>query len=112
MISLFDAKGFKSLHQEFKNLDNFLSTDPNGCQPTVWDLNGFCGSAEAEPPRPILADYGFYSCKTAKDRLDLKDVSMRLLPKINPIDLHRACMSGELYAFAKRDIAVDLGLRG
>ncbi len=40
-------------------------------------------------------------------RLDLKDVQKRLLPVIDPMDLHRSCLAGELYAFTKLHIAVD-----
>lgn len=107
LASLFQAKSLGATLREFKNLDVFLSTPRAGPHPSVWELNKFLCLDDAEPIRSVLVDYGFFYCKTAKDRLDLKDIYRHVLETTDPMDLHRACLRGELYDFAKLAINVD-----
>lgn len=55
----------------------------------------------------MYVEHGFFFCKTARDRLNVKNIYKRPLPVVDPTDLYHACLAGELYAFANRHVAVD-----
>ena len=102
LIDLMDRKGLGEHRQQFRHLDLFLSTSPDGSKHSVWSLVLFCRGEEKEAPRILLADYGFINCETALDRMQLKDTYKLLLQKCDPLELHKACIEGNIYQFARK----------
>ncbi|KAL3423505.1 hypothetical protein PVAG01_05252 [Phlyctema vagabunda] len=104
LISLMDSKGLKSPRHAFPHLEGFLSVSRRGLQPTVWRLKQYLAiddPAEHEPPRPVWADYGFMNCRDFEETCILMEIYKRLLIKADPLDLHAACLKGNLFDFAQ-----------
>ena len=105
LTQLFDSKGLREERLQFKHLETFLAVAPNsgGMQPSVWDLNGFLACKEdLQAPNPVLVDYGFMNCDTVLEKLELKRFYEKLLAYGDPLDLHEACVRGEIYDYATR----------
>ncbi|KAL9632470.1 MAG: hypothetical protein Q9164_005300 [Protoblastenia rupestris] len=107
LIALMDRKGFGEVRQPFRHLENFLSTFPDGFKHSVWHLVWFCRGEEMEAPRYLVVDYGFLNCKTALDRMQLKDTYKKLLQKCDLLELHRACVEGKIYQFASKYMKLE-----
>jgi hypothetical protein len=52
----------------------------------------------------VIVDYGFYNCETLKEKLDLRKA---LLAQADPLELHQACMQGQIFEFAKSHITLE-----
>ncbi|KAL6307475.1 hypothetical protein BKA93DRAFT_893568 [Sparassis latifolia] len=104
LIPLFDAYGLAQHRKRMPHLEAFLAvgSNVNDFRPSVWNLVLFLNTEGADAPRYLLVDYGFLNCDNAKEKLDLKEVYTRLLKKVDPMDLHNACITGRLYDFASR----------
>ena len=104
LISMMDAKGLKSERKDVQHLEAFLNTKPSNWYPTVWYLRVFTHSSDVDPPRYITVDYGFSNCNTVEEKFALRDVYKDLLhsPRVDPMELHAACIKGKLYEFARQ----------
>ena len=78
---------------------------------SVWDLKHYLdqracsGSGDKlEPVVSAAMDYGFFNCKNELDRTLLDDLYGKLLSgsRANPLELHDACIKGQLLEYAKR----------
>ncbi|KAI6137114.1 hypothetical protein F5141DRAFT_69395 [Pisolithus sp. B1] len=103
LVSLMDANGLQEARQDIRHLESFLQIKPNNWCPTVWHLRLFTQSEAALPGRYVATDYGFLNCETVEERSALKETHKCLLeiPKVDPMELHAACIKGKLYDFAK-----------
>ncbi|KAI5997799.1 hypothetical protein F5J12DRAFT_329143 [Pisolithus orientalis] len=103
LVALMDAKGLEKARQNIQHLEGFLKIKPNDWCPTVWHLRLFTQSRAALPGRYVARDYGFFNCETVEEQFALKETYKRLLeiPKVDPMELHVACIQGELYGFAR-----------
>ncbi|KAI6028949.1 hypothetical protein EDC04DRAFT_3142747 [Pisolithus marmoratus] len=103
LISLMDAKGLRRARQNIQYLESFLKIRPNEWCPTVWHLRLFTQSQASLPGRYVASDYGFFNCETVEEHFSLKETYKRLLqnPNLDPMELHTACIKGELYSFAR-----------
>ena len=103
LIQLMDSKGLKKLRSRLPFLEGFLSVPPAGPRPSVWDLKQFLEIDEPtdHPPIPsVNADYGFMNCRTFEDTCILMEIYRKVLKAANPLELHRACVAGDLFQFA------------
>ncbi|KAI6028952.1 hypothetical protein EDC04DRAFT_148170 [Pisolithus marmoratus] len=103
LISLMDAMGLGIARQEIQHLESFLKIRPDDWCPTVWHLRLFTQSQAALPGPHVASDFGFFNCETVEERFALKETYKRLLqnPNLDPMELHAACIKGELYGFAR-----------
>ncbi|KAI6020958.1 hypothetical protein BKA83DRAFT_4494776 [Pisolithus microcarpus] len=104
LVSLMDAKGLGKARQNIRHLKSFLKTRPNDWCPTVWHLRLFTQSQATLPGRHVVIDYGFLNCETVEEQLALKEIYKRLLeiPRVDPMELHAACINGQLYSFTRK----------
>lgn len=111
LVSLMDRKGLgdRLRHLNIPHLEAFL----NGGHEkhiSVWGLNQYLScedKGEMIPPYPVLIDYGFVNCNGWVEKHELKEVYRRLWLEVDPIDLHKACIEGQLFEFASRHIEVE-----
>jgi hypothetical protein len=104
LIQLMDSKGLKVERAQFPFLEEFLSVPPSGPQPSVWSLKQFIAIENPmdSPPIPALTfDYGFMNCGSFEETCILMEIYKRLLLKVNPLELHEACLAGRLFEFAE-----------
>ncbi|KAF5876693.1 putative zf-mynd domain-containing protein [Botrytis fragariae] len=104
LIELIDSKGLKKMRSEFKLLEWFLSVSPSGPQPSVWSLKQFVAidnPAEFPPNETVKVDYGFMNCQTFEETCILLETYKRLLREADLLELHEACLAGELFEFAE-----------
>lgn len=78
---------------------------------SVWRLKfyiedvGHSRPGEHTPPdRSVVADYGYGNCKNAEETKLLDDLYTQLFGKhaVDPLELHAACLKGELLEFARK----------
>ncbi|KAF1844522.1 uncharacterized protein K460DRAFT_335308 [Cucurbitaria berberidis CBS 394.84] len=88
---------------------HYFFTKPPQKRESVFRLIQFLNDRENTEPRPCLQrDYGFSFCKQREEVSCVKDIYSRLLQKVQPSDLHTACMSGELYELGyKNKVFID-----
>lgn len=115
LIQLMDAKGLKNDRLRFPYLETYLSAPPSKTQPSVWLLKQFLAvnsPADFPPCRPVNFDYGFWNCQTFEEICIVMEIYKRLLAKANPLDLHKACLAGQLFEFAAKFDKMDEAHRG
>ncbi|KAI6133803.1 hypothetical protein EV401DRAFT_1575486 [Pisolithus croceorrhizus] len=103
LVSLMDAKGLGKARQNIRHLESFMKIRPNSWCPTVWHLRLFTQSQATLPGRHVAIDYGFLNCETVEEQFALKEIYKRLLeiPQVDPMELHAACVNGQLYGFVR-----------
>jgi hypothetical protein len=105
LIQLMDSKGLKADRKQFPFLEKFLSVPPSGPQPSVWHLKQFLTTeqpVEYPPLAVVNVDYGFMNCEGFKEMCILMGIYKRLLVKASPLELHEACVVGNLFEFTGR----------
>ncbi|PGH14769.1 hypothetical protein AJ80_05813 [Polytolypa hystricis UAMH7299] len=110
LIRLMDSKSLKDERMRFPFLEGFLSVPPAGPHPSVWSLKQFLAVEDpaAYPPIPaIQVDYGFRNCRTFEETCILMEVYKRLLLEADPLELHEACLDGQLFEFAQEFHTMD-----
>lgn len=110
LIQLMDAKGLKNDRLRFPYLETYLSVPPSGLQPSVWSLKQFLAvnsPADFPPCRAVNFDYGFRNCQTFEEICILMEIYRRLLTKVNPLELYKACLAGQLFEFAAKFDKMD-----
>jgi hypothetical protein len=109
LVQLFDRKGYAHFRQSFPRLEHFLNA-PLEQRSTVWRLTHFIRDENnTEPPACLQRDYGFKYCQQREEVAKLKGYYAAILKKVDQLDLHNACVRGQLYEFGKQnDISIDL----
>lgn len=110
LIHLMDSKGLKELRSRFPFLDGFLSMGPGGPLPSVWNLKQFIeiNNPIDYPPIPsVNADYGFINCRTFEETCILMEIYSKVLKNANPLELHQACVAGDLFRFASGCVRME-----
>ncbi|KIO03218.1 hypothetical protein M404DRAFT_625289 [Pisolithus tinctorius Marx 270] len=104
LVELMDEKGLGPERKKVLHFEDFMKIKRNHLRPSVWRLRHFVHSKDVEPPLSVLMDYGFFNCMTGGEIFSLKAVYKELLdsPRVDPMELHAACIKGELYNFARR----------
>lgn len=99
---LMDANELGTERNNIPHLHTFLSIRPGDWCSTVWHLRLFTQSRITIPGRHVAVDYGFLNCKTVEEEFALKATYTHLLetPRVDPMELHAACVKGEVYGFA------------
>jgi hypothetical protein len=103
LIQLMDSKGLKEQRSKLPFLEGFLSVPPAGLRPSVWNLKQFLVISNPidHPPVPsVNIDYGFINCRNFEEMCILMGIYGKVLETANPLDLHRACVAGNLSQFA------------
>jgi hypothetical protein len=100
LVDFIDAQGYGRLHDIFPGVAWFLST-PQEKRATVWSLKQFVADEDnTDPPPHLQRDYGFKYCRQRDEVQRLKDIYWNMLKKVDPMDLHHACVFESLYKFA------------
>ena len=110
LIQLMDSKGLKELRSRLPFLEGFLSVPLAGPRPSVWDLKQFLEISDPmdRPPIPsVYADYGFFNCRTFEETCILMEIYGRVLKTANPLELHQACVAGDLFQFASGYVRME-----
>ena len=114
LIQLMDSKGLKNLRSWLPFLEQFLSVPPVGPHPSVWDLKQFLEIDQPMdfPPVPsVKVDYGFINCSSFEETCILMQIYKEVLKIANPLELHRACVAGDLFRFASDHYRMEEGWR-
>ncbi|KAK2758342.1 hypothetical protein FQN54_004190 [Arachnomyces sp. PD_36] len=110
LFDLMASRGLGRRCSEIRNLEYFLRHGP---RESVWDLAQFVANEEAlVAPFPVMTDYGFESCRGFVEIMGLKDVYRELLARVDHLELHKACLEGKIFEFARRNIEVAERFRG
>jgi hypothetical protein len=91
------------------HLQAVLEKSSTDCD-AVWRLKQFILSDECLPRNTVITKYGFFNCRDALERLELKRVYNQLLMgkgAVDPMDLQSACANNSLYEFASAVISLD-----
>lgn len=110
LIQLMDSKGLKELRSRLPFLEGFLSVPPAGPHPSVWDLKQFLEISDPmdHPPTPsVIVDYGFTNCRTFEETCTLMEIYGKVLKTANPLELHKACVAGDLFRFASDYVRME-----
>lgn len=109
LVNLFDIKEYSHFRQFFPCLEAFLSTPPSK-RLTVWRLKQFIKDENNTVPPPYLQrDYGFKYCRLREEVQKLKAYHSQVLAKVELLELHHACIAGELYKLVTlKGIDVDV----
>lgn len=110
LIQLIDSKGLKKLRSRLRFLERFLSVPPGHPRPSVWDLKVFLevnDPMDHPPVSSVGVDYGFYNCRTFEDTCTLMEIYGRILQTGDPLELHEACVRGELFQLASRHVRME-----
>ncbi|KAF1961813.1 hypothetical protein CC80DRAFT_488219 [Byssothecium circinans] len=110
LIQLMDSKGLRELRSRLPFLEAFLSAPPVGPRESVWDLKQFLEIREPWdwPPAPSVdVDYGFVNCHTSEETYTPMEIYDTVLKTANPLELHRACVAGDLFRFASRHLQME-----
>ncbi|KAF2681846.1 hypothetical protein K458DRAFT_371081 [Lentithecium fluviatile CBS 122367] len=110
LIQLMDSKGLKELRSRLPFLEDFLSVPPAGSRPSVWDLKQFIEVSEPmdyPPIPPVCVDYGFINCRTFEETCTLMEIYGSVLKTANPLELHQACVAGDLFRFASGHVRME-----
>lgn len=109
LIQLMDSKGLKELRSRLPFLEGFLSP-PAGPYLSVWDLKQFLeigGQMDYLPSPSVNVDYGFINCRTFEETFTLMEIYGNVLKTANPLELHQACVAGELFRFASGYVSME-----
>ena len=110
LIQLIDSKGLKEQRSSLPFLEGFLSVPPTGPHPSVWSLKRFLeiNNPIDRPPFPsVSVDYGFINCHTFEDICILMEIYREVLRTANPLELHQACVAGDLFQFASDYVRME-----
>jgi hypothetical protein len=110
LIQLMDSKGLKELRSRLPFLEGFLSVGPAGLLPSVWNLKQFVEISDPmdHPPIPsVNVDYGFINCRTFEETCILMEIYGKVLKTANPLELHQACVAGDLFQFASGYVRME-----
>lgn len=119
LIQLMDSKLLlrKDFRSDFPFLEAFLSIPPavvgGPPYPSVWKLKQFVAIGDPAAGHPPIAapqcDYGFGNCQTFEEVCILMEIYKRLLQheNVDPLELHKACLAGKLFAFAQKYDKMD-----
>lgn len=110
LIQLMDSKGLKKLRSRLAFLEDFLSVGPAGPLPSVWNLKLFIeiNNPIDYPPIPsVNADYGFINCRTFEETCILMEIYSKVLKVASPLQLHQACVTGDLFRFASAYVLME-----
>ncbi|MCJ1438446.1 hypothetical protein MMC27_007835 [Xylographa pallens] len=110
LIQLIDSKGLKELRSRLPFLEGFLSAPPAGPRPSVWDLKQFLEIRDPMdyPPVPsVNVDYGFINCRSFEETCTLMEIYGKILKTANPLELHQACVAGDLFQFASGYVRME-----
>ena len=83
---------------------------PAGPHPSVWDLKQFLEINEPvdHPPVPsVNVDYGFINCHTFEETCTLMEIYREVLKTADPLELHQACLVGDLFQFASGYVPME-----
>ena len=114
LIQLMDSKGLKELRSRLPFLEGLLSVPPAGPHPSVWNLKQFLEISDPldHPPSPsVNVDYGFSNCHTFEETCILMEIYGRVLKTADPLELHQACVAGDLFKFASGYVPMEKGWR-
>ena len=103
LIQLMDSKGLKGLRSRLPFLEGFLSVPLAGPRPSVWDLKQFLEISDPMDHQPIPSvnvDYGFINCDTFEETCVSMKIYEKVLETADPLELHQACVAGNLFQFA------------
>ncbi|KAJ7735791.1 hypothetical protein B0H16DRAFT_128219 [Mycena metata] len=100
---LLDATGLHGRRIALPYLEDVLSGSPRIFK-SVWRLKQHVqdtNSVRSNIPMSIAVDYGFGNCASEDEYQDLKRLYTSIFerPGVNPLKLHEACISGELYEY-------------
>ena len=60
------------------------------------------------PPVPsVTVDYGFINCRTFEDICTLMEIYGEVLKAADPLELHQACLAGQLFQFASYYVRME-----
>ena len=60
------------------------------------------------PPVPsVSVDYGFINCRTFEETCTLMEIYGKVLKTGNPLELHQACVAGDLFQFASGYVPME-----
>lgn len=110
LIQLIDSKGLRELRSELPFLEGFLSVPPAGPRPSVWGLKQFLEISDPvdHPPIPsVNVDYGFINCRIFEETCTLMEIYREVLKTANPLELHQACVAGDLFQFASGSVQME-----
>ncbi|KAF2796524.1 hypothetical protein K505DRAFT_406320 [Melanomma pulvis-pyrius CBS 109.77] len=108
--TLMDSKGLKELRSRLPFLESFLSVPPTGPRLSVWDLKQFLEISDPIdfPPIPSVAvDYGFTNCRSFEETCTLMEIYGKVLKTADPLQLHQACVAGDLLQFASAYVRME-----
>lgn len=86
---------------------------------TVWSMKQYVENkiingiedTEVRPSRAVLVDYGFLNCKTTEEHklvIDVYRAFFAMKARANPLELHKACIEGRLFAYFAKDLGFKL----
>jgi len=78
--------------------------------PSVWNLKKFLeinDPVDYLPVPSVNVDYGFINCHTFEETCTLMEIYGEVLKTANPLELHKACIAGELFQFASRYVRME-----
>ena len=109
LIQLMDRKGLKEIRSRLPFLEGFLSVPPAGPHPSVWDLKQFLEIRDSmdHPIPSINVDYGFIHCRTFEETCILTEIYGKVLETASPLQLHQACVAGDLFQFASDYVRME-----
>ncbi|TFK78488.1 hypothetical protein K466DRAFT_668423 [Polyporus arcularius HHB13444] len=114
--ALFDRYGIREMGGRHYCFLDAMSGSPIVFK-SVWVLKHYIDQLDAadphSPPTPapsVQCDYGYVNCKNPEEVKLLDKLYTQLLRKkardVNPLELHAACLKGELLEFAKRFVTL------
>ena len=60
------------------------------------------------PPIPAVSvDYGFINCRTFEETCTLMEIYGQVLKTADPLELHEACVAGDLFQFASGYVRME-----
>jgi hypothetical protein len=110
LIQLMDSKGLKELRSRLPFLKGFLSVGPAGPLPSVWNLKQCVEINDLmdHPPIPsVNVDYGFINCHNFEETCILMEIYGKVLKTANPLELHQACVAGDLFQYASDYVWIE-----
>lgn len=114
--SLFRKYGLeREMKQVTPHFVEFISS--RFVHPSVWSLmNHLAALTEFEQDQeislPVMADYGFMFCRSTRQKNALLKAYKKVLLVADPLDLHQACIRGQLWSFCSRVVPdLDKGLQ-
>ena len=110
LIQLMDSKGLKEQRSWLPFLEGFLSVPPAGPHLSVWSLKQFLEISDPidHPPCPsVNVDYGFINCHSFEETCILMEIYGKVLKTADPLELHQACVAGDLFQFASGYVPME-----